>query len=485
MQNMETVLDSVIVLNELRENIKEFLTASYDDFVKSGYEKLTAESQKKKTNSPFLSIVIRTQGRREESLREVFLCLEGQENQDFEVLLCGHKLNEEQKELVHKIMAQQGESLRKKIRYIAVDDGNRTTPLNIGFAKAWGEYIVTLDDDDIVLDHWVSNFYHAAQKHYGKVLYNYTFAQDWSVIEEGDYAGGLRTESGFDTEFAKDYNAVTQVGMNCCPAIGLAYPAAVFQKMGMIFDESLATTEDWDYLMRAAYICGVYSIPMPACIYRKWMNADNSFTVHSKEEWAKNYDAIVGRITSKMLCLPVGGAKTIYSLLKDGKWLMSQTNIESVLQDERIYFKSGGFYSEEDTLHASRSISQSGEFELIYMPGRQYCKMTEMRWDPIEKGILLLKALQVRINYCDDSALVLGQADVKHNGKDLAEYILFMQDDPQVEWSSKKGKDIRKITIRGILRVDIPLELCDMLLKKRSAVRAKDIVKRIKKNVFG
>ena len=85
-----------------------------------------------------------------------------------------------------------------------------------------------------------------------------------------------------------------------------------------------------------------------------------------------------------------------------------------------------------------------------------------MRWDPVEKGILLLTALQVKINYYDESALVLEQADVKHNGIDLAEYILFMQDDPQVEWNCREGKDIRKITIQGKLRVDIPLELCEI-----------------------
>lgn len=53
-------------------------------------------------------------------------------------------------------------SLREKISVHTVRGGNRSTPLNAGFAAARGEYIVALDDDDLVFANWVQVFHQAA-----------------------------------------------------------------------------------------------------------------------------------------------------------------------------------------------------------------------------------------------------------------------------------------------------------------------------------
>ena len=320
---MENPFEKSLVLQKYKNEMEKFLAHSHLQFSESGYEAMVKESLEKRNKFPFLSIIVRTQGKREESLREVFLCLNGQSNQDFEVLVIGHKLNDEQYYLVQQIIDQQEEELKNKIRYIALDYGNRTAPLNVGFAKAWGEYIVTLDDDDIVLDNWVEEFKNASEKFNGEVLYNYTLAQNWSVLDKGDYLGGLRAESAFDTQFCHDYNAVNQIELNKCPPVGLAYPASAFQQLGIIFDESLATTEDWDYLMRVAYVCGVHSNKEPACIYRKWVNAETSFTVHKQEEWSRNYKTITEKTNQRMLCLPQGSSDIILQLIKDREWLLS------------------------------------------------------------------------------------------------------------------------------------------------------------------
>lgn len=471
MQNMEKIMDSVVVLQELKTSIENFLMTSQEEFIKSGYQKIVQESQKGKRNTPFLSVIVRTQGKREESLREVFLCLEGQENQDFEVVLIGHKLNAPQESLVRTIVEQQSPNLQEKIRFLKLDYGNRTTPLNIGFARAWGEYIVTLDDDDIVLDNWVSNFYKAAKEYPGKVLYNYAFAQNWSVIDGGDFDGGLRAESAFDSEFAHDFNDVTQVELNRCPPVGLAYPASAFQKMGIIFDESLATTEDWDYLMRVAYVCGVYSINETACIYRKWINAETSFTVHKKEEWERNYNTIVEKICKKMLCLPVGGASTIYQLIKDRSWLLGRPIIDTYAQHifglERLYFCTEQGYSEEAAMQASEmEVNNVGGFRLAYWVDEKYSKIKKFRWDPIEKGTVLIKNLKVTNVYEYETEIVVPEEKVTHNGKKVGEYILFMQDDPQIYVENQESDKLTAIIIQGNVREDMPKEVYEKLIEE-------------------
>lgn len=499
MQDMKSVIESAVVLNELKDNIENFLKESYDEFEKTEYKKVVEESQKEKTNSPFLSIVVRTQGRREESLREVFLCLEGQENQDFEVLLIGHKLNEVQYKLVQTIVEQQSDDMRAKVRYIPLDYGNRTTPLNIGFAKAWGEYIVTLDDDDIVLDNWVSNFHHGAKKYPGKVIYNYAFAQNWSVIDGGAYDGGLRAESAFDPEFAHDYNDVTQVELNRCPPVGLAYPSVAFQKMGIIFDESLATTEDWDYLMRVAYVCGVYSVDEPACIYRKWINAETSFTVHKKEEWERNYDTIVKKIQNKMLCIPVGGTETIYNLIKDRTWLINKTDADAyvarVFGFERMYFKVGENYSEDAAMCASEiEVKQNGDFTLTYLLDEEYREAAEIRWDPIEKGILLLSEMTIKLVLEDDTEVMVEQESIRHNGKSVNEYIYFAQEDPQILFGDLGSRNVKTIIMSGKVREDIPLEVYEKIISEeceksvnemREQMQSESLIQKLKRKFVG
>lgn len=472
---MNQLLNHVVVLQDLQNDILKFIEKSQEEYAKSGYKKIVEENEGKKEASPFLSIIVRTQGRREQSLREVFLCLEGQENQDFEVVLIGHKLNDDQNALIHLILDQQSENMRKKTRFIPLNSGNRTTPLNVGFANAWGKYIVTLDDDDIVLDNWVGNFYDAATKHEGKVLYNYALAQNWSVVEKGEYANALRAESAFDTEFARDYNDVLQVELNRCPPVGLAYPAVAFQKLGIIFDENLATTEDWDYLMRAAYVCGVHSIAEPSCIYRKWINAENSCTVHQQEEWHKNYEIIVEKISQKMLCLPKGSSATIFQLIKDREWLLSgKATAESkscVLDYERLYIGDSGQYSEQRVILSNqRQVNQNGEFENLYLVEGKYKDSAQFRWDPIEKGIIVLKDISITIIYEDESSCVIKQNEIRHNGKDVEDYILFAQDDPQILFETHKTAKIYKIIIKGVVFENIPLSVFEGAMQKEKGL---------------
>lgn len=111
----------------------------------------------KKENSPFLSVIIRTQGKREQGLREALLCLQAQECQDFEILLIAHKADEEHGKLIEEILEDQEEEFRKKIRFFRLNEGTRTTPLNYGFSHAWGKYAAVFDDDDILFSNWVED----------------------------------------------------------------------------------------------------------------------------------------------------------------------------------------------------------------------------------------------------------------------------------------------------------------------------------------
>ena len=216
--------------------------------------------------SPFLSVITRTQGRRPESLRETLLCLSAQTDDDFEVILIGHKLSNKQEELVRDIIEDTPISLRKKIRFIKLDKGNRTAPINEGFRNARGKYAIILDDDDIVFDNWVEEFKIQYEKTPGAVLHAYAISQDWMTVDTDIEDKALRACGSPKSDFCKKFNWLTELYGNTCPPVGLAFPTYPFKKWNIEFDETLDTTEDWDYLMRVGFLCGVSDIEKPTCI---------------------------------------------------------------------------------------------------------------------------------------------------------------------------------------------------------------------------
>ena len=56
-------------------------------------------------DAPFLSVIMRTQGHRPEALSEVLLCLCGQSDTDFEVIIMGHNLDDVGRESVNSAIA--------------------------------------------------------------------------------------------------------------------------------------------------------------------------------------------------------------------------------------------------------------------------------------------------------------------------------------------------------------------------------------------
>ncbi len=56
------------------------------------------------------------------------------------------------------------------------------------------------------------------------------------------------------------FNLINQLSVNRCPLMTLAFPVNIFQKAGIIFNESLNVTEDWEYFMRTAFFYAAFPI---------------------------------------------------------------------------------------------------------------------------------------------------------------------------------------------------------------------------------
>jgi glycosyltransferase involved in cell wall biosynthesis/2-polyprenyl-3-methyl-5-hydroxy-6-metoxy-1,4-benzoquinol methylase len=237
---------------------------------------------------PFLSIITRTQGKRPQCLVELLTCLAGQTSRDFEVLIVGHFLSLEGQIEVEKIIEDQPRWMAERVRLVLVNAGNRTRPLNVGFAEARGKYISILDDDDIPLAHWIETFQKLATANPGCLLRASMVRQDiCNVTINGQL--GIRAEGPMEKCYPSKFDLFDHLRGNHTPNHALAFPRGVFHELNIRFDEDLTTTEDWDYIMRVAPVAGVASSTAITSIYHWWISEHSSRTDHPSHEWTDNY----------------------------------------------------------------------------------------------------------------------------------------------------------------------------------------------------
>jgi hypothetical protein len=255
-------------------------------------------------DAPFLSIVTRTQGRRLHCLEDLLTCLAGQNDRDFELLLTCHRTTPEELAGVRGVVASAPAWLRAKVRVLEVERPGRASPLNDGFAAARGRYVVALDDDDTVLSHYVSTFKSAAVEHDGRVLRTVAVRQDVAPVGGIETLCAVSIEDPF-REWPLDFNLVDHLVNNYSPIMTIAFPRGAHQAMGMRFDETLDTTEDWDMVVRCASVLGVVSVREVTSVYRWWVHTgESSRALHTQDEWASARRRVQEAFEETVLLVP-------------------------------------------------------------------------------------------------------------------------------------------------------------------------------------
>lgn len=255
--------------------------------------------------APFLTVVTRTQGRRMHCLEDMFTCLAAQTDRDFEVLLMAHRVDDQHLEALRELVATLPSWLQDVVRVIPVERPGRAAPLNEGFSAARGRYIVALDDDDTVLSHYVATFKAGAAVRDGQLIRAACARQDVAPVGDLDTLCAVSVDDVF-RDWPMDFALFDHVTANHSPFMSIAFPRGVFHDLGMRFDETLDTTEDWDYIVRCASVVGVSSAREITCVYRWWVHTGSSREVHTKAEWDEARLRVQRRTEQAVLLLPPG-----------------------------------------------------------------------------------------------------------------------------------------------------------------------------------
>ena len=122
---------------------------------------------------------------------------------------------------------------------------------NVALKQAKGDYICLLDDDDIHLPMTIEfrlNAMESIRQSGGKdveVVYTRALQDIWRPHKDSNQQGyvSVHKQLYWDSPFDSDLILIQNIAPCCCPF----FSRRAFEETGYWFDESLTTSEDWDF----------------------------------------------------------------------------------------------------------------------------------------------------------------------------------------------------------------------------------------------
>ncbi|TDQ05098.1 glycosyltransferase [Labedaea rhizosphaerae] len=283
-----------------------------NQFVRRYHRGLPRRREQQLPEQPFATVVVRTTGTRPDTLTDVLCCLAAQTTLDFEVVLVAHDVDSTVP--LQQLVDQFEGNIARRVRIVPCTGGTRAHAANAGLDAARGDYVVFLDDDDLVTANWVENIRDGAQTHPGMVVRWFAAEQRRVWLEPGKRAKHAAV-GPLTATYATEFDFLRHLRQNETPFHCFAFPR-VLATLGMRFTENLTVCEDWDFLVRAASLCGVFDTGEMTSIYNKW-GSKNSSDLIATDEWQAMRTMIHVSMDAKPILLPPGSVRGVDVLLAE------------------------------------------------------------------------------------------------------------------------------------------------------------------------
>lgn len=226
-----------------------------------------------RTAGPFLSVVVPVGTTGTQALRESLLCLVGQDDVDFEVVLvAGPGMAAGQAREVDEVVADQPPRLASRLRRVEADRATPGAVRNAGLADARGRFVTVLPEGDLVLGSWVANFHAGEESSGGSVLRALGVTQEHALVEVAGHAAVRAT--GSPRALAPGRFSLWQHALEpLSPPASWAWPRALVQDHGLAYDTTVSDDADWDLLLRAAELVGVSDLGVVTSLRREWVGS--------------------------------------------------------------------------------------------------------------------------------------------------------------------------------------------------------------------
>jgi glycosyltransferase involved in cell wall biosynthesis len=227
-----------------------------------------------------VSILMRTQGRRNELLTEALYSAYAQTCDDYEVVLGFHNPDDRSGELragVERLLGQLPAPLRRKVRLIACDGEGRGAPLNTLLEAAEGRYASFLDDDDLLLEHHVETLVGGVREHGEHVLFQ-TFAAQRLIdpVPAGGAPAYPYTTVAMSIPWNRPFDPIAEHHHNLVPICCMAVPTRLIRETDLRFRLDLEVGEDWDFWMGASQVLRVVVLPEVTTVVNHWNDATSN-----------------------------------------------------------------------------------------------------------------------------------------------------------------------------------------------------------------
>lgn len=209
---------------------------------------------------PKVSVVTRTICSCEFDLRA---CISSVLNQTYSNV--EHIVVEDGSEKARGLVEYYARSYGKRIRYISIGKSGRSAAGNRGLSEAQGQYLMLLDDDDLLLADHVETLAHTLHLELGAVA---AYSLAWEV-ESDKQADGTRLDLNFRTPDAhtEPYSANLLERANFIPIQSCLFRRHLFDCFGGMH-EDMEMLEDWNMWYRYSLFGRFVLVPRTTSLYR-------------------------------------------------------------------------------------------------------------------------------------------------------------------------------------------------------------------------